>query len=336
MTRTSLEDLQDEYASAGIGVLIYREILYTASATCGSGAYPTSYSPNGVWDDESIDDLAHSWATRRLLPHTIPHFLLSSTTIHHFRAQMERSFRQFLINQRQRTAGDNLYTRILKVLDITPTSFRCFVATQRPGHNQWGLLAWLERQLYTGHDSTLHAISIAILPALQPLYNRADSRKYSSVISTPDLVRFLEELLTHIDHLLTPQHMISALHYRFHLTQPSSISLDIPVGDNGTATLHDLLSDSHVVTGTALLAEEMLAEVLLALTPRQTTILRLRVQQDLPITAIAAQLGCSKSTVSNELRAVMHNIGAIAGSLETASSLWVLLQDALAGAVTRV
>lgn len=326
-----MDTLRAEYASSGVGELLYAETLLTAHAVVHGHRYPASYSPTGVWDEDAISGLAHDWVVHKLLGRgQLEHLLLSNESLRGFRKGLELSFADFLIGQRKRSALDNLFERAGNILE-TDARFKPFVESRKKASRFWGLAAWTSRQAYQGPDEELIAAGLR-QQGVRVIHYRGDARKQSPVVSDRDLGDLLVALLQDLGQLLSLAQFATIFAFRFNLLEAMVLSTEQTILDDGAGpalTLGDTLRAPDPGVDTELLVEEALAGLLPMLSDRQRRAVLACSQPGGTLVAVAEQLGCSKSTVENELRRVERMILEHAEDTEEARRIYERLLEHL-------
>lgn len=253
---------------------------------------PPSYAPYGVWNEEAEEEIFQSWATERLVRGQLQALLDRAANLESFGRLAERSLRQHVLNQRERSQAQNLYWRSAELLDSDP-DFERFIDAARPQDVWWGLAVWAEepRPQFSGDDARLLAEAWA-LGDFELIRYRPDARKLSPLLSTPELKRFLCSLLERVQALLTLSRIMRALERRFNLGEIQLGTIETPEAEAAAA----VEPDEIVLEETALAAiAEMTArqvEVLVGTDARET------------IDDMSERLSCSVGTVVNEQRRV--------------------------------
>jgi RNA polymerase sigma factor (sigma-70 family) len=326
----TLEELVREYANQGIDERLYAEIVNTVRAVVYGRRYPPSYSPTGRWDDHALTALAHDWTMTKLLRYGhLEHFLASNEDLRGFRKGLELSFRDFLIGQKRRTVLDNLFQRANMIL-VSEDRFRLFNDTGKKATRLWGLSNWQNVQPFQGSDGQLIEIGFR-LPALPVIRYRPDARKLSPILSDRDLAEFIASLLGAAQELLSLERMMVVFKYRFALLEVTEMSLDEPLSidqEGHALSLQQILGTDEAIEEQFSVAETAEA-VLRDLTPRQRRVLWEYVQPDATLTRVAELVGCSKSTVDNELRRAMQTIREYTGGYDEARNVYERLIEAL-------
>lgn len=323
-----LQTLVDEYASVGLGEQLYQELLRTVRMVCWR--YPVSYSPTGHWDEGAFTALAHDWAIAKLwrLGH-LEHLLLTNQTLTGFRNGLVMSFRNFLISQKDRTALDNLFQRANTLLERDPR-FRIFGETRRKASRLWGLASWQETQPYQGQDAELIAIGLSLEGFLIIRY-RDDAKKNSPILTDADLAAFLQALLETVNRTLNLAQFALVFKYRFNLLESDEISLETALAEDSEGSslqLGNITSKGPTVEEVAI-TNEAATTLLSELSPRQKQALFTYAQPGATLISIAGQLGCSKSTVENEIRRTLEAIQRHAETLEEAEAIYARLLELL-------
>lgn len=318
-----LQTLIDEFAREGIGEHLYTDLRRVVRAVALGRGYPPTYSPTGRWDEDALSGLAHDWITDKLLRYgQLKHLLLANQTLGGLRRGLELSFQDFLISRRKRTALDNLFQRANTILEEDPR-FACVIQATKKAARYWGLAAWEDRPLFQGPDDELIAAGLR-QQDIAVIHYRAEARKATPVVSGPELARFLHGLIEDVGHPLSLAQITTALKYRFDLLEVEEISLDTPIGEDGDGserTLATVLSDERSVEE-GVLNEDLARAILREMPGRQKLALLASNRPGATLTSIAEALGCSKSTVDNELRRAMQIIRRHTDSAEEARTIY--------------
>ncbi len=323
-----LQTLVDEYASVGLGEHLYQELLETVRTV--SRHYPVSYSPTRRWDEDAFTGLAHDWAITKLWRYgQLEHLLLANQALAGFRKGLVLSFRNFLISQKDRTALDNLFHRAHALLESNP-QFRLFGENRKKVARLWGLASWQEKEPYQGQDAELIAVGLGI-EGFPIIRYREDAKKNSPILSDTDLAAFLQVVLQTVGRLLSLAQFALIFKYRFNLLETDEISLETPLATDSEGhplQVGDLISAGRTGEEEAILSEEA-ATVLSELSPRQKQALLAHTQPGATLTSVANQLGCSKSTIENEIRRTVEAIYRHAATREEAEAIYARLLELL-------
>ena len=251
---------------------------------------PPSYAPYGQWNDEAIDEVFQSWYERRLLGRGHLQLLLDrAASAGAFRRLAEQSLRQHLLNERDRSQAQNLYARLVHLLE-DDDDFKLVRTAERRQDRWWGLRTDVRE--WGGDDRSLVAEAWA-LGDFTVLRYRADAKKLSPLFDAAELKRFVVGLLERTQAALTPTLLMRALERRFDL---GVVDVE-PIGEGAEA----VPGGSDVAAEVAL--RDTARAVLAELSSRQVEVLR-RTSADESVEAIAAALDCSVGTVVNERRRV--------------------------------
>jgi len=270
----------------GILMQLVRVVVFRTSI-------PPSYSPTGHWDTESAEDAAHGWIERRLLQ---TNALLAAFDLSDhprpFLLSLQRNFRHYLENERERNELSNLLSRTRELLRADD-AFRNWLPGSEPATTWWGLASWgdAERKNYQGSDSDLVAAAWSLgevkLFRYSPKVERA-----SPVLSTETLRDFLTRLFWAVKRLLTIGHLAEVFRSRFDLGRPPPEALPeeaeerIAADPEGEATDEEILAAARIV----------LAE----LSARQAEAVIRRYRGE-TLEEIAEALGVSRGTADNEI-----------------------------------
>jgi hypothetical protein len=294
VTHDEYRTIRSNFAqSRDVDPRLYAELRSLAERLVRYGSLPSSYAPFGVWNTEAAEEIFQSWATERLLGRGQLQALLDqAANLESFRRLAERSLRQHVLNQRERSQAQNLYSRSKELID-EDGEFHKFIETARPQDAWWGLAAWRDdpRSPFAGDDDRLVA-ELWALGDYELIRYQPDARKLSPLLSTPELKRLLGELFGRVQALLTLSLMMRAVERRFALGDVPTETLETPEAEAvGTEE-----SDEVVLEETAL-------AVVTELTSRQVDVL-LGKEKGETIDQMSERLGCSVGTIINEERRV--------------------------------
>ncbi len=315
--RTYLE-LRERYRASGeIGAELYRLLLRLVRGLVFRGELPPAYSPTGRWDAEGAQEAAHGWMVRRLLQTNglLAAFDHASAPRPFFRS-LERSFRHYLENERERGEIDNLVSRAGALLR-DDERFRESIPQARPSDSWWGLARWTDANPYQGSEDALLRDAWAVGDVHLFRYSHRVERA-SPVLATDELGRFLEALFERVRALLTLRLLAGVFRRRFGLEEPTTIEIGeeeidrLPASEEG--------DDSEAAAAALAVAAE--------LTPRQAEIL-VRKADGASLDAIGEALGISRGTVDNELKRAGASIDRHRGEFATREAVLEKLLDAL-------
>jgi DNA-binding CsgD family transcriptional regulator len=277
---------------------------------------PPSYSPYGLWDDEAVDEIFQSWYERRLLGRGLQLLLDRAASAGAFRRLAEQSLRQHLLNERARSQAQNLYWRLVRLLE-DDDEFRLVRSAERVQDRWWGLGA--DSAEWSG-DERAHVAAAWALGDFTIIRYRADAKKLSPLLDADELKRFVVGLLGRAQAALTPTLLMRALEQRF---------------DLGTVDVETIDDAAEAVAATGDVAAEVALRdaaraVVAELAPRQLEVLR-RTIGDESVDAIGEALGCSVGTVVNERRRVGAVIARMSEDDEEREALLKFIADLLYG-----
>jgi len=324
-----IDGLRAAYAESGLNQELYDLIIRTVEQIIVRRRYPPTYSPYGRWDQDTYDDLAHEWTLQRLLRSgQLEHLLLNNETLSGFQHGLELSFIGFLLNQRQRTALENLYDRTAAILERDPR-FQRVGDTTRKSEHLWGLAEWRGVDAFAGDDAGLIGAGLEV--ECPPVIRyRPNARKHSPIISEPDLAEYLHALYTLLHATLRLSQLTTIFRYRFNLLESAPLRLDdARFTSEGEEFPQVELVDQGEQVEAQVLITEAVDSVLLDLTARQRQALHAYAHPNATLTVVAQQLGCSKSTVENEVRRAVTVIGQYADGAEEASQVYSRLLERL-------
>jgi hypothetical protein len=253
---------------------------------------PPAYSPTGHWDRDSVQEALHGWIERRLLR---TNALLAAFDLAAepgpFIASLERNFRHYLENEKERSELDNLVSRASQLLR-EDEAFDDFVKSTRASDVWWGLAGWYEAAPYQGSDDHLVSLAFALGEVVLFRYSAKVGRA-SPVLSTETLRDFLIRLFEATEGLLTIRHLAIVFSRRFHLGPPQQVELgreEAEVADPAA----EVDDEAARAAAASLLAE---------LSERQLQAILARAE-DLTLEQIATRLGVSRGTADNALRSM--------------------------------
>jgi DNA-directed RNA polymerase specialized sigma24 family protein len=308
--------LLDEFTSKGIGVRIYSEVLAVIKALILGGGYPIMYSPVGKWDEEAFLTLANDFIMNKLCKKNYLIYLLqANSNIRTFRKSLESVFRRFLISQKKRTVFDNLFRRTNKILN-EDKRFKNFSNTQK-AHSYWGLAIWNKPKVFNNSDSHLVQSALEMSDPLLIDY-RPEAKKLPHIISEKDLANFIYDFFNSVNSLLSLSQLMTVFKYKFNLLEVSETSLDDPA----SIDINDKIVKFNALKLTNTEMQEMAREAIFLLSDRQRQILMAFQEPEATLSSIANSVGCSKSTVDNELKRVFSVFADLSDSEEQARDIY--------------
>jgi DNA-binding CsgD family transcriptional regulator len=311
--------LRERYRATGaISEELYRLLLRLVRGFVFRGELPPAYSPTGRWDAEGAEEAAHGWIIRRLLQ---TNALLAAfdhaTAPRPFFRSLERSFRHYLENERERGEIDNLVSRAGALLR-DDDRFREWIPQARPSDSWWGLAGWTDPNPYQGSEDALLREAWAVGEVRLFRYSHKVERA-SPVLATDALGRFLETLFERVEALVTLRLLAVVFRRRFDLDPPATIEIGeeeierLPAGEE---------EGEEAEAAAAALA------VAAELTPRQAEIL-VRKADGASLDVIGEALGISRGTVDNELKRAGVSIDRHRGEFASREAVLEKLLDAL-------
>jgi len=243
--------------------------------------------PSGSWQDpDAVAETVQAWCESSLLRGGLQQAFDSCQTPRALARYLERALRNWLIDRSRQRSGPRLMQRATELLSAPP--FELIRASASPMDRWWGLQSWEDPELFTGTDEDLAAAAWALGDFAILRY--PSSERADPVLSTPDLERFLSELLQRAGAALSGRHIDSVFRQRFAYAYAGS-----------TVTLDEVpeLAD-HASPATALEIKDAARVALSDLTERQTRVLLQR--PDATLEALAASFGVSRGTIDNEYR----------------------------------
>jgi len=252
---------------------------------------PPAYSPTGHWDRDSAEEALQGWIERRLLR---TNALLAAFDLAAepgpFIASLERNFRHYLENEKERGELDNLISRTGHLL-CENEAFKDFIEASRASNVWWGLREWRDVAPFQASDEHLVSLAFSLGEVALFRYSTQVDRA-SPVLSTETLRDFLIRLLEAARGLLTIGHLAVVFSRRFDLAPPQKTELAeaVEVADSGG----EVDEEAARAAAASLLAE---------LSERQLGAILARTE-DLTLEQIAERLGVSRGTADNALRSV--------------------------------
>lgn len=281
--------LRREYRETGqISDELYPLLLRLVRGLVFRGGLPPAWSPTGKWDREAAEEAAQGWITRRLLQTNalLAAFDHACAPRPFFRS-LERNFRHYLENERERGEIDNLVSRAGALLR-DDDRFRDWIPQAQASNSWWGLAEWDDPAPYQGSEDELVSAAWAVGEVAIFRYSHTVGRA-SPILATEELGRFLVELLGRVKALMTLRLLAVVFRRRFELDEPRVVDLAEAV----EAVAAPEEPDEQVTLDAAL-------GVVAEMTPRQAEVL-LRKYADQSLDAIAEAVGVSRGTVDNEL-----------------------------------
>jgi DNA-binding CsgD family transcriptional regulator len=298
-----------------------RQLLDMLAATVRrlvlSHALPPGLAPYGVWDAEAAEDVFQAWASQRLIGRgDLRAMVARAGSQGVLRALAERSVRQFLLNSQARSEAQNLYSRVREQLQREDV-FVCVIDSPRSQNTWWGLSEWPVREPFNGDERLLRQAAWSV-PDLVVIRYGASARKLSPLLDRDELARFLEGLLKHLEALMTPAHMMSALRERLALDEQTPR----PIED----VAEPVAADPEMSSAIALRESAVLA--LGELTSRQAKVL-LASAQGRTLSDIGNQLACAPATVLNEQERIAAILRRLSGDEQEQREVLKILTDLL-------
>lgn len=293
MTNAEYREIRRRYREAdALDPRLAAELRQIASRLVRYGGLPSAYAPYRVWDEEAEEEVFLSWYAGRLAKEGQLQALLDrAATIEGFRGLGERSLRQHVLNQRERSQVQNLYARTAQLLR-EDDDFVEFVPAARPQDVWWGLAAWSAPAQFTGRENDLFAAAWS-LGDFEIIRYKADAKKLAPVLAAPELKRFVAGLLGAVAALLTLSLFARVFEQRFDLGAMQLDSLDEePVEVAGAAEPDELELEQTAVT------------IIVEMTQRQAEVLVATAAGEETQDAMAERLKCSVGTINNDQRGV--------------------------------
>ena len=269
MTNDEYREIRRRYREAAqLDPRMAVELRQIASRLVRYGGLPTAYAPYGVRNEEAEEEVFQSWYAGRLVKDGQLQALLDrGATVESFRRLGERSLRQHVLNQRERSQVQNLYARTARLLR-EDNDFTEFIPAARPQDTWWGLSVWTQPRQWSGRDDDLYAAAWSI-GGFAIIRYKAEAKKLGAVLAPDELKRCVAVLLGAV-----------------HLDSLDDQPLEVAAVESDPAELEQ--------TALAIIGE---------MTQRQAEVL-LGTAADETQEAMAARLQCSVGTINNEQRRV--------------------------------
>jgi hypothetical protein len=293
VTNDVYRDIRRRYReSAELDPRLARELRQIASRLVRFGGLPSAYAPYGVWDREAEDEVFQSWYGGRLVNAGQLQALLDrAATIQGFRRLGERSLRQYVLNQRERSQVQNLYARTAELL-IEDDDFAAFVEAARPQDVWWGLTIWSDPPQFNASEGGLYA-SAWSLGEFEIIRYRTDAKKLAPVLAAAELKRFVVGLFEAVASLLTLSLLARTFEQRFDL---GAVQLDSLDSDEAPEVAAGKEADPLELEQTSL-------AIVAELNQRQAEVL-IGTDADETQEAMAERLRCAVGTIINEQRRI--------------------------------
>lgn len=319
----TLQALIKELATEGIGRKIYSEVRRIVEYAIKGGRYPVTYSPVGSWDDEAYDILTSDFVVEKLLENSyIAYLLQTNTTMSTFRKSVEGVFKNFLRSAKKKTALDHLFRRTNKILH-QDKRFKCFSKSSKKAHAFWGLSSWDTPKVFNGREEDLIRTGLAVCET--PIIEYVpDAKKISHILPDKELSEFLYAFFTSVNAAVNLTQMVIVFKYKFNLLEVSEVNLEDTViigDDDNNLTISDMVGCCDPQFEAPEI-EEAVEKALGLLTPRQKKVLIEFQETEATLSSMGARLGCSKSTVDNELRRIKSIMEKVADNGEQAGAIY--------------
>lgn len=316
-TPTYLRMRERYRATAVIEDQLYALLLWLVRGLVFRGGLPPAWSPTGKWDPDGAEEAAHGWIVRRLLQTNalLAAFDHASAPRPFFRS-LERNFRHYLENERERGEIDNLVSRAGALLR-DDDRFHDFIPQTLPSDFWWGLADWDDPVPYQGSEDDLVSAAWAVGEVAIFRYSHSVERA-SPILATDDLGRFLVELFGRVQTLLTLRLLAVVFRRRFDLGEPRHVEVGAEAVEYAVAPDEH---DGQVILDAAL-------GVVAELSPRQVDVLLRKLAGD-SLDAIGSALDISRGTVDNELVRAGAIIDRHAADVTTREAILEKVLDAL-------
>lgn len=302
---STIKDFQDEFQNGRIGDFNYPLVVNVADDVCWK--YPPEiYSPEGVWDEDNILQIADEFFVNVLLEKgRLSYHLLTQESVSGLKNVIYGDFRNFLRSKNSNSISANLYRRLLSILSNSDL----FVLLHNHPQRQvqvFGLSGKHDKQteMIQRIEIVIQAMFLVELPPL--IRYRDDSKKRSHLLSTDDLEKLILRTFEIVDKAIRVDMLINALRYRLNLLDANLVSIYDEISNTSeTENLLylDVIPNNDLPTELNITCQEVSSGIYERLSDRQRIIFALKVG-DHSIEEIGRIVGVSKSTVSSEFKKV--------------------------------
>lgn len=250
--------------------------------------------PGGRWDDpDAVAETVQAWLEESLLRGGMLQAFDVCQTPRALSRYLERAMRNWLVARSRRRNGPRLLERAAELMGAEPL-FALLRDHSAIAERWWGLAEWQHPELFAGSDQEVVAATWALGDFA--LLRYPSSERSDPVLSTPDLRRYLADLLERLGQGLSGRLLDLSFRARFSYAYAApNVALDEAAE----------LSDPSSVAEEAQIADA--AHVALAaLSGRQLRVLLERPSGTLE--ELAERLGASRGTVDNEYRRALLKI----------------------------
>lgn len=288
LTDSEFAAAREQVRAGGFTLVLYRFLGRLIAAAESSRSLAPAPGQSGRWDQDAIEETLQQWLAESLLDGGLQRAFDQCNSPRAFARYLDRSLRNWLIDQARSRSGPRLLARTQQLLRDNPDTFTLVQDAQGPMDRWWGLTTWDHPDLFTGSDSELITAAFALgdLAILRYSGERADP-----VLSTTDLFRLVQGVLQRAEAAVSLRSLDGVLRGRFAFAYAPT---DVALEDAGELVAPKPPSPESEIeaAGRAALGR---------LTRRQLEVLRLKTGQQ-TLEVISEALGCSRGTVDNELR----------------------------------
>jgi DNA-binding CsgD family transcriptional regulator len=278
--------------SGEIDRALYDVLLRVGRGLAYGGRLAPALSPTGSWDAEAVTDAVHGWIERRLLrTGALLAAFDHASAARPFLRSLERNFRHYLENERERGEIDNLVARAHARLR-EDARFCDFIPQSQVSDTWWGLAAWPDPQPWQGSEDRLLSLAWSLGSFELFQYGQQVGRA-SPVLLTSELTRLLEGLLDAAQALLSLRLIAAVLARRFDLAPPRFDPGEEAQLEAEQSEAFDPLSEPAI--------QQAAFAAIAELTSRQAEVLARKASGE-TLEALAGALGVSRGTVDNELK----------------------------------
>ncbi len=313
-------DARDAVRAGTVTTELYAWLGRLVAVAQATRALAPAPIPGGRWDDpDAVAETVHAWLEDSLLRGGLLQAFDVCQTPRALSRYLERALRNWLVSQSRRRGGPRLLERAGEIMR-SDAAFSLLRDASTVSARWWGRASWQEPQLFTGPDREVVAAAWALGDFA--LLRFPSSERSDPVLSSPDLRRYLAELLTRVGQGLSGQHFDLTFRSRFvYAYEPAAAEPEeaAQLADPRTSAEHAEVADAARVA-------------LAALSGRQLHVLRERPQGTLE--ELGRALGVSRGTVDNEYRRALLKVREAAPSNEAFGAVLEKVLDLASDEVT--
>lgn len=289
MTCRDLDALRREHDAIGIGPELMRLLERVVKAT--APGFPADvYARESKWTDQALEDVLQGWVEKRLVGRgDLGRMLVEAGSLRSLKGILSCSLKQYMINESGKGSAFRLVQRTKKLLYAKDGPFR----SQPSPPTRKSRDLWFVGEAVVGPSCLNLSALVQIAHELDDddlrvVHYAPDAQKASPILRKPQLLRFLEYLLTRSEGALTVPVIGKVLVQRFNLVPPQQEDLDTAArrASGGDSTAPQAMD--------AMMARNALAR----LSPTQRGVVKALEASSGDVKAPAAALGMSVEEVA--------------------------------------